>query len=808
MARIAGSSAEKRIALERWEHLRAAPGSLVPGSLAPGSLATPADMPVEGWQPFTAPGLFGPDAEGRLAEVDDHWLRHRLEVPLTGYLLLNGLASHADLFIDGVLMAQSRSMFMPLRLDVNLPAGSEIMLRFHALDDAIKAAPRRARWRPMMIEPNGLRYIRTTALGSMDGWCPEGRPTGPYRSISAVQCAPGQLTSREIETCEIRTALVDGTGQLSIVLCLKAGFAAQHLRLTCAGQSLDLVPDSQGHFAGTLMLPGIAPWWPHTHGEPALHAVSFELDGTGFDLGKTGFRRLEIDRDTDGLGFGLTLNGVPVFARGAVWMTPDITRLPGARVDYAPLLTLARDAGMNMLRVPGVGVYESDDFFALCDELGILVFQDVMLANFDYPQGDEVFCTALEAEVAHLLSDAQTHPSLAVLCGGSEVFQQAAMLGAPPQDWAGPVFDEMLPRLIAQHRPGLPYVPNSPSGGALPFVVNEGVGHYFGVGAYRRPLEDARRAQVRFASECLAFANVPRDAALMDTGVPKDAGADWDFADVRQHYARVLFGDVLPASDRLHAVAEAASAHVMETTFHEWRRPTSPTRGALVLALSNLAPGAGWGVIDEKGHPKAAYYGLKRAFQPLHLGLTDEGVNGLHLHLVNERPEAFSGEIVLEAYREGRTVVARGKAAVTLEAREARTLSAFDLLGGFFDLTYAYRFGGREHDATHIRLLDAAGGLVAEAFHFPDLTLTLPEPNGLAARLIQDEQDWCLQLTCARLARFVGIEVEGFIPDSHGFHLAPGMTKSVRLHPIGVGHRHPTGVIRALNGVEEVRFGP
>lgn len=794
MARITGSSAEKRVALERWDHWRCAPGRI----------AAPCDLRAEGWGAFTAPGLFSP-MENRLAEADDHWLRHRLEAPLDGYLLFEGLATHADLYIDGQLAAQSRSMFKPLRLDVNLPAGCEILLHFHALDEAIKTAPRRARWRPMMIEPNGLRHIRTTALGSMDGWCPEGRPTGPYRPIVAVHCAPGRLTSREIETCEIRTEWMEGEGQLSLLLHLNAGSPAQHLRLTCAGESLDLLPDSSGYFAGALTLPGIAPWWPHTHGEPALHEAFFELDGTRFELGKTGFRAIEIDRDKDGLGFRLILNGVPVFARGAVWMTPDVSRLPGKHTDYAPLLRLARDAGMNMLRVPGVGVYESEDFFALCDELGILVFQDVMLANFDYPQGDESFCTALEAEVSHLLSRTQTHPSLAVLCGGSEVFQQAAMLGAPPQDWSGQVFEEMLPRLIAQHRPGLPYVPNSPCGGALPFVVDEGVSHYFGVGAYLRPLEDARRANVRFATECLAFANVPPDKDMMGTGIARDAGADWDFADVRNHYARLLFGDALPDS---HAVAEATSAHVMEITFHEWRRPVSPTRGALVLALSNLAPGAGWGVIDEKGYPKAAYYGLKRAFRPLHLGLSDEGVNGLHLHLGNERAEPFTGEIVLEAYREGRTVVARGKASVALKAREARTLSAFDLLGGFFDLTYAYRFGAREHDATHVRLLDLSGEAVAEAFHFPDLTLRPPEILGLEASLLRDEQGWKLHLTCAHLARFVGIEVAGFIPDDHRFHLAPGATKTVRLHPMEADSACPTGMIRALNGAEEVRFGP
>ncbi|MCA0406587.1 MAG: glycoside hydrolase family 2 protein [Proteobacteria bacterium] len=797
MARILGSDAEVRFPLEQWRHLR----------VVAGSFDAPAGLPEAGWQPFAAPALFGPDAEGRLAEADDHWLIHRLERAVEGRLVFEGLATSCDVFIEGVLRTEHRSMFVPLVLDGAFPAGTEIALRFHALEGALKAAPRRSRWRPMMIEPNGLRYLRTTALGSMDGWTPEGRPTGPYRDIYALPRNKAGITSGDLLACDLTTDYRDGAGHVSLRLVLREGVNAQTVTLTCAGHSTALPVEASGAFSGALTLAGIAPWWPHTHGEPALHAVTLTIDGTHFDLGKTGFRRIEVDRGTDGCGFGLLVNGEPVFCRGAVWMTPDAARLPGGREDYAPLIGLARAAGMTMLRVPGVGVYESHAFFELCDEAGILVMQDVMLANFDYPQADDGFCAALEAEVSHLLASTQIHPSLALLCGGSEVFQQAAMLGAPPEDWAGPVFEEMLPRLVKAHRPDLAYVGNSPSGGALPFVVEEGIGHYFGVGAYCRPLEDARRANVRFASECLAFANVPRDPALMTRGVPRDAGADWDFADVRNHYARLLFGEAVQDDARAHAIAEATSAHVMETTLHEWRRPASPTRGALVLALSNLMPGAGWGVIDENGIPKAAYYGLKRASQPLHLGLTDEGVNGLHLHLANETGTAFEGEIQLVALREGKVVVAEGRRPVTLAPRTSISVSAFTLLGQFFDLTYAYRFGALQHDSVVARLVDRDGAVLREAFFFPDMAAIVPVPLDLSARLDRDGQGWYLDIATERVARFVGIRSPGAAMEDHRFHLAPGRIRRLRFGSSSVDAAAPHGIVSALNGLEEIVFG-
>jgi beta-mannosidase len=344
---------------------------------------------------------------------------------------------------------------------------------------------------------------------------------------------------------------------------------------------------------------------------------------------------------------------------------------------------------MNMLRVSGVMTYESYAFFDLCDQFGILVWQDMMLANFDYPQSDPAFLAAIRAEAETLLSGLQTAPSLAVLCGGSEVFQQSAMLGAPRDIWSGPIFDEVLPEVVLRLRPDVVYVPNSPSGGALPFLANEGVTHYYGVGAYMRDLDDARRANVRFAAECLAFANVPEEASLRamqlpailhhpewKRGVPRDVGASWDFEDVRDHYLEKLYGVSAmhlrrDDPERYFALSRAVVVEVMEETFGEWRRPTSPTRGALVWFLKDLAPGAGWGVIASDSIPKSAWYALKRAFQPIYLSVTDEGVNGLCFHVINERPAPLAARLSFVAWRDGNVAVASGSRDIALEAASA-----------------------------------------------------------------------------------------------------------------------------------------
>jgi beta-mannosidase len=116
--------------------------------------------------------------------------------------------------------------------------------------------------------------------------------------------------------------------------------------------------------------------------------------------------------------------------------------------------------------------------------------------------------------------------------------------------------------LVRRAAPSAVWLPGTPHGGTFPFQVNSGVSHYYGVGAYQRPFEDARRASVRFAAECLAFSNVPETSAIdrfmhdgeppgshprWKSGVPRDAGVAWDFEDVRDHYLERLFSET--ASD-------------------------------------------------------------------------------------------------------------------------------------------------------------------------------------------------------------------------------------------------------------------
>jgi beta-mannosidase len=225
----------------------------------------------------------------------------------------------------------------------------------------------------------------------------------------------------------------------------------------------------------------------------------------------------------------------------------------------------------------------------------------------------------------------------------------------------------------------------------------------------------------------------------------------------------------------------------MARTFGEWRRARSVTRGGLVWFLRDLWPGAGWGVVDAHGRPKLAWYALKRALAPLALAITDEGTNGLALHLVNDGPAAEIRTLELTLWR-GDAEVGRGARELAVPGRGAIELGANELFDGFYDLSYAYRFGPPGVHVVHARFGDV------EQFWFPaGLTSARVADVGLAARLAGA----VLTVSAQRFAQFVTIDAPGWLPSDDGFHLAPGQRRAIAMTRTGAPIK--AGTVAATN---------
>ncbi|MBB4276662.1 beta-galactosidase/beta-glucuronidase [Rhizobium mongolense] len=350
-----------------------------PSDLSPSAGLIPAPVPGTVAEALEKAGLFDREHPHPLNDRDGWYLCRLVDVNAGDAVLrLEGLATLCEVFLNSQKILVSESMFETHDLAVHLHGGDELALCFRALEPGLGEPGPRARWRPQMITPQGLRLVRTTLLGHMPGWCPEIQAVGPRRPVSLLR--PHKPIIRDLS---LRSDLLeDGEGRLYASLSIE-GYVSE-VTLRCGEIEQAFERDSHGHCKAILKVPGVTPWWPRTHGRPHLHEVTLIIDDVEHPLGRAGFRRLAIDRGADGRDFGLLVNGERIFCRGAVWTTADIVRLPGGRDDYEPWLRLAAEADMNMVRIGGTMAYETPVFFRLCDEFGLLVWQDFMFANFDY----------------------------------------------------------------------------------------------------------------------------------------------------------------------------------------------------------------------------------------------------------------------------------------------------------------------------------------------------------------------------------------------------------------------------------------
>lgn len=826
-----------------WECAASAPGD-VPGpeELAqhdllwigadvPGTVASA--LRGAGLPPSRAPGALGSSG---LDDVD-WWYRAEFDAsPDQGRLVLElgGLATVADVWLDGRHVLHSEDMFVAHRVLLDRHAGEtgahELVLRFAALSPLLSQRRPRPRWKSYLVAHQNLRWFRTSLLGRIPGWAEVPAPVGPWRGparILSERHAPGPFVAGR----NVEATLEGASGQVRVALRLWFPFGVpprpdvSSARLRVGAESAPVDVRTEGDelvVEGSLHTTRVEAWWPHTHGAQPLYDLSVEVAGFSLDLGRVGFRRIEVDRSGD--GFALCVNGERIFCRGAVWMPVDPVSLVPSDEDLGATLELAREAGMNMIRLPGTTVYEDERFWDHCDRLGILVWQDFMFAFMDPPDDPDMDAT-VERELASVLGALSGRPSLAVVCGGQEVESQPAMLGLGPASWDCPMQSKVIPTLVERFAPGTANVTSNPSGGTPPFRMDAGVAHYFGVGGYLRPLEDIRTCGLKFATECLAFAAAPSRRSVEEVwggasaaghdpewkkAVHHDAGRSWDMEDMQGHYLRLLFGEGpfearYRDADRAMDLGRATALTVVERAFARWRTDET-CDGALILAMRDLRAGAGWGLVDTLGRPKAPWFGFRRTCSPLALLLCDEGLNGLVVHVVNDTDVAFRGEVSVKAVARGELVLEEGTAEVALSARDKVALDASQVLGGFRDLTNCYGFGPAAFDVVAVSLRDEEGEELRQAFHLP-VGLDRPvEPDvGLVALARRVDERWVLDVSARRFAQWVEIDVRGFDPEDSWFHLSPGATRSILLAG-GAEGTEPSGTVRAFNSMSSARI--
>lgn len=800
-------SAVSALSTARWRLVRASPGiganrKLI-GEQSEGSIDVASPRPVASLiadSPIEVSGV---------TEVDNHdwWFISTVHLAEPAVLLCEGLTPPGAILIDGKCRVEVESMFLPVQCEVACGT-HEIAIWCGSLSAALSRRHPRGRWRSTLVASQGMRWFRTSLIGRAPVYGGVPPVVGPWRPVTMldsawvdtwsvrITAASGDVEVRGTTVVRLGERFLERGGELRIVDA--KGVLVASAPISIGRQEALENNHIRAEFSAEATVENPLRWWPHGYGEQELYELTIDIAGVSARR-SIGFREVSVDR-SDG-GFTLGINGVDVFCRGVVWSPVDPTTL---RADLASLRTQLetfRDAGANMVRVMAGFSYEQDEFYELCGELGLMVWQDAMLTTFDPPpEQDRIVC----AELTHLIDSISGCPALVVISGGSETQQQPEMLGVSRESRSIPLIERTLRRLV-EERANVPYVAASPSNPEdspreLAIRPDIGVAHWFGVGGYLRALEDVKTANVRFAAESLAFAVPPSDEAIeahfgslrvvahdpsWKAGIPRDRTAAWDFEDVRDFYVREIF-DVDPMQvrrvdpPRYLQLGRLAIGEAMAACYRFWRRAESGCGGALILFARDLVPGAGWGLLDCDGNPKLPVALLARAWAPLALFLSDDGLAGMRIDIHNDGPEAVHGVLSLRAVDSVGNVVADGNVEAEVDPHGSSTFRDFELTGVFGDLSHAFRFGVAPASAIVVRF-DTTDGRTLTDVHVTSRLLT-PSFAGLTASVeMENATQWIVTVRSRIALRYACLEIPGWRPAVNCFHLAPGIDQRVSL---------------------------
>lgn len=591
-------------------------------------------------------------------------------------LRFEGLDTVCRVFLNGTEVAAHDDMFLPLEVDVTgrLKDGpNEVRVEFESAPRT--GRERRARYFAREGLPEDVVYfderafVRKAQFMFAWDWGPRLTSAGIWREV--VLC---EYASRILDVHVYQEHLPGGDVELSF-----------HSEVEGEGRVLHLVegiasPIEDGQCV-RLVQPEL--WWPAGLGRQKLLPVeSFlvpsgvsrreELRDAALDRRsrKIGLRRLRLRREKDALGesFDFEVNGVPLWAVGANWI-PDHS-FPSI-VDRARLraqLGRALDMNMNMLRVWGGGLYESDDFYELCDELGLLVWQDFPFACSHVPD-DEPAQAALRVEAAANVKRLRDHPSLAIWCGNNEnlLMWQSKWGGAarqPPRYHGEVLYETILPEVLRELDPERPYIASSPIGGENANDGGSGDQHAWDVWHGRGDWKNYRYSGGRFVSE-FGFASAPGRSVWQEI-FPGDP--EWSRREVRDPVAR-WHDKTAKGYETYVGYVELhypASRDLEEFTYHsqlnqrdalrfgiEHFRRTAGCRGALVWQMNDCWPAQSWAVLDHDGVYKAAAFELRRLYAPALVSLDFEvGEPVVKVWTLLDNAQApVQGELVVEARR-------------------------------------------------------------------------------------------------------------------------------------------------------------
>ncbi len=614
----------------------------------------PASIPGETHSALIAAGKI-PDPYQGMNELDVQWVGREdwiyersfeVEKDLLEeeriFLSCECLDTIADVFLNGRKVGSADNMFVRWRFDVRrfLHLGKNT-LRI-AFTSAEKAAIREAKTLPYPV-PHTAHAVQSPHRNLIrKAQCHSGWDWGPCLMVAGItgaisleawsdvridyayteqKHAKDKCVVRVFAECEAVRA-----GEYEMTASIGAARVSRKVKLGTGANRPFL----------DVTVPSPKLWWPNGHGEPFLYEMTVSIGGHSISR-RIGLRTLKLINRADRAGLSMTfrVNGVDVFCKGANWIPMDALPQRETRERLTHLLDSARRAHMNMLRVWGGGRYESDDFYSLCDQRGIMVWQDMMFSCAMYPSTPR-FLENVEREIRHQVKRLRDHPCIALWCGNNE--DVGALTWFPEsrknRDRYLVDYDRLnegvIGRVVDECDPTRTFWPSSPSAGRNDYSDNwhddrRGDMHFWSVWHEGKPFSAYSSVSPRFCSE-FGYQSFPSPRTIRGYAAQDDLNAT---SPVLEHHQRSPRGNsiITEMFTRYFRVPEGFESFVylsqvqqvlaIKTAVEYWRSLRPLCMGTLYWQLNDNWPVCSWSSVEYDGGWKLLHYAARRFFAPV-----------------------------------------------------------------------------------------------------------------------------------------------------------------------------------------------
>ncbi len=635
------------------------------------SAAVPANgAPTPEWHPATVPGdvhldlianklipdPFFRDNEGKLQWIENADWEYRKTLPVTAEMLrhqhldlvFDGLDAYCEVYLNDKLVLTADNMFRGWRVDAKgfLKAGdNQLRVLFPS---PIKAAEKVAAGDPWRLKTKveAKTYIRKAAYEYGWDWGPRFVTSGIWRPARLEMWDKARIADLYVHQKDVNAAVAHISIEAEVVANddTTATFSVDYGnsgKRSTASRSVSLTK-GVNHVALPIDINQPERWYPVGYGSQPIYKFNAKLainkKVEGELQAKAGLRAIVLRRELDqwGRSFEINVNGIPIFGKGADVIPFDSFPSRVTTAQYRSVMESAREANMNMIRHWGGGYYETEEFYDICDELGIMIWQDFMFGN-DWQPGTYAFKQEVEREAEFQVKRLRNHPSIVLWSGNNETEAAVAWKGRPdlPADiryrmWQDylTVFSGVLDRTVNRLNPETPYWPSSPSADyeEISDTFQSGDMHDWSVWHGRVPFTEYEKHFPRFMTE-FGFQSFPEMRTIDTFTQPEDRTSiftpvmlshqknDAGNSIIRDYMTR-YYGTPKDFSNFLYA-SQVLQAEAMKIGAEHLRRTRPRAMGSIYWQLNDCWPVASWASLDYYGRWKALQYYAKRFYSPL-----------------------------------------------------------------------------------------------------------------------------------------------------------------------------------------------